>query len=135
MALPWRLGSQVYVAFLGGPVALTAVAVLNAARLRMSQGAVALVVALGVLVTAAGVVAATLIDGDTTPRLVVQVAGVLLAGPLYLLQRAPDRVHSTFSPNDDVDDDYASLWVPGTAACIAGWIVQGALVAAAEAAL
>ena len=126
--LPWQLGSQVFVGFLGGPVAVTIIAVLNGARLRMPPPRLALMAAIGVAGTIAGVLAAGLIDAGTAPRLLVQVAGVVTYGPLYLLQRSPDRVHSTFSPHPDPDDDYGSLWAPGFAAVIAGWVVQFALV-------
>jgi hypothetical protein len=126
--LPWQLGSQVFVAFLGGPVAVTIIAVLNGLRLRMPPARVALMVAIGVAGTIAGVLAAGLIDAGTAPRLLVQVAGVVTYGPLYLLQRSPDRVHSTFSPHTDPEDDYGSLWGPGLAAVIVGWAVQFTLV-------
>lgn len=132
MALPWQPRYEVYVGFLGGPVAVTLIAVLNGIRLRMERRALALMAVLGLLATIAGVAAATQIAGDTAPRLFVQLAGVLVTGPLYLLQRTPDRVHTTYSPNEDVDDDHASLWGPGAAACVAGWIVTGLLIAGIE---
>ena len=125
--LPWRLGSQVFVAFLGGPVAVTIIAVLNGARLRMPRERLLLMAAIGVAGTIAGVLAAGLIDLGSA-RLLVQVAGVLTAGPLHLLQRSPDRVHSTFSPHHDPEDDYGSLWLPGLGAVLAGWLVQLTLV-------
>lgn len=128
-SLPWQLGSQVFVAFLGGPVAVAIIAVVNGRRLRMPRERLALMGAIGVVGTIAGVLAAGLIDAGAAPRLLVQVAGVLTYGPLYLLQRSPDRVHSTFSPHPEAEDDYGSLWGPGLAAVLAGWIVQLPLVA------
>jgi hypothetical protein len=122
--LPWRVQSQFYVAFLGGPVAVTLVAALNAVRLRMRRATVALFVGAGLLATGAGFAAAAALSGETAPRLVLQLAGVLVYGVFYLLQRTPDRVHSMFSPHDDEDRHYASLWGPGLAAVIAGWIAQ-----------
>jgi hypothetical protein len=130
--LPWRVSSQLYVAFLGGPLAVLLVALLNAPRLRLGGRTVALIVAVGVAGTVAGVLAAALVPGDTAPRLVVQLAGVASYGALYLLQRSPDRIHSTFSPHEDPDDDYASLWRPGLAAIVAAWLVQGPLIALLE---
>jgi hypothetical protein len=127
--LPWQLVSQVYVAFLGGPLAVTIIAALNAQRLRLRGARIALMVAIGAAGTVAGVLAAARLDSDVAPRLVAQLAGVLTLGPLYLLQRSADRVHSTFSPNTDPDDDYASLWGPGLAAIAAGWLVQAPLIA------
>ena len=128
--LPWRLGSQVFVAFFGGPLAVKIIAVLNGMRLRMPRRQLVTMVPIGVAGTIAGVLAAGLIDAGAAPRLLVQVAGVITYGPLHLLQRSPDRVHSTFSPHADPEDDYGSLWGPGIAAVLAGWVVQGALVAA-----
>ena len=126
--LPWRLNSQVFVGFFGGPVAVTIIAVLNGGRLRMPAARLALMAAIGLAGTIAGVLAAGLIDAAAAPRLLVQVAGVVTCGPLYLLQRSPDRVHSTFSPHVDPEDDYDGLWAHGIAAVIVGWIVTFPLV-------
>jgi hypothetical protein len=128
---PWRLSSQVFVAFLGGPLAVTLIAALNGERLALDRSRLGLIALIGLAGTAAGVLAAGLLPGDA-PRLIVQVAGVLTCGPLYVLQRSPDRVFSTFSPHDDPDEDYGSLWGPGFAAVVAGWIVQAPLVLALE---
>lgn len=128
--LPWQLGSQVFVAFLGGPLAVTIIAVLNGVRLRMPRSSLLLMAAIGAVGTIAGALAAGLIDAGAAPRLLVQIAGVVTSGPLYLLQRSPDRVHSTFSPHTDPEDDYGSLWGPGIAAVLTGWLVQFSLVAA-----
>jgi hypothetical protein len=125
---PWRLGSQVFVAVLGGPVAVTIIAVLNGLRLRMPRSRLTVMAAIGLAGTIAGVLTAGLIDAGGAPRLLIQVAGVLTCGPLYLLQRSPDRVHSTFSPHTDAEDDHAPLWGPGIAAVLGGWLVQFTLV-------
>lgn len=127
--LPWRLQSQVFVGFFGGALAVTIIAVLNGRRLRMPTDRVAVIAAIGVLGTVVGILAAGLVDGSGgASRLVVQLAGVLTCGPLYRLQRSPDRVHSTFSPHEDPDDDHASLVLPGIAAVIGSLVVQAALV-------
>ena len=128
--LPWRLGSQVFVAFLGGPVAVTIIALRNGARLRMPRSPLLAMAAVGVAGTIAAVLAARFIDAGVAPRLLVQVAGVVTYGALFVLQRSPDRVHSTFSPHEDADDDYASLWGPGVLAVLAGWAVQWPLAVA-----
>jgi fatty acid desaturase len=131
--LPWRLGSQVYVAFLGGPVAVGLIAVLNGARLAMPRAALVRMALVALAGTVAGVAGAALVPGDAAaPRLLVQLAGVLTCGVLHLVQRSPDRVHSTFSPHEDPDDDYDSLVAPGLAAIVAGWVVQIPLVSAVE---
>ena len=131
--LPWRVTSQVYVGLIGGPVAVTAIALLNARRLRVGEISRRAMALIGISGLVAGVLAAALVPGQTAPRLFLQLAGVLTYGGLYLVQRAPDRVHSTFSPNDDPDDDYASLLGPGLAAVVLGWSVEIALVLGLEA--
>ena len=129
--LPWRASSEVYVGLLGGPVAVTIIAALNARRLRMSRRSAWLMVLIGGVGMLAAALAATLGAGDTA-RQSVQLAGVLTTGPLYLLQRSPDRVHATFSPHADGREDYASLVRPGIAAILAGIVVEGGIVAALE---
>ena len=128
--LPWRLGSQVFVAFLGGPVAVTIIAVLNGGRLRMPGSQLGVMAGIGVAGTIGAVLAARFIDAGVAPRLLVQIAGVVTYGALFVLQRSPDRVHSTFSPHDDPDDDYDALWGPGLLAVLAGWAVQWPLAVA-----
>lgn len=54
-ARPWRLGSQGYVAFIGGSLAGTAVAVVNAGRLGLPRSAVLRIAAVGAVALAAGV--------------------------------------------------------------------------------
>jgi len=130
--LPWRLSSQVYVGILGGPLAVGVIAVLNARRLGMARGARRLVAAIAAAGTILAIVAAALVPGDA-PRLLIQLGGALTYAALHRVQRAPDRIHTTFSPHDDPAQDYASLWVPGIAAVAAGLVVQLGLVALVEA--
>ena len=130
--LPFRVSSQVYVALVGGPVALTIVGLLNAPRLRLDRRSTVLMALAGLVATLAGTAAAAFVRGDVAPRLFLQIAGVLAFGAFHLLQRTPERVHTMFSPNRDPDEDHASLWGPGIAAIVAGWLVQLPLVAALE---
>ncbi len=121
--LPWRVESQVYVAILGGPLAVGLIAALNVRRLRMPGRAVAIAAAIAVIGTIAGVLAAGLIGGGPSPRLLIGLAGVATYGPLFLLQRTHGRVHSAVSDRDD-DEDWASLWAPGFGAVVAGLVIQ-----------
>ena len=130
--LPWRTSSQMYVGLLGGPVAVAAIGAINARRLRMPALTIPVMVLLGVTGTLAAVTAAVLIGG-AAPRLLFQLAGALTAGPVIRLQRAPERIHTTFSPNDAPDADHASLWGPGIAAIAGGWVVEALALGAAEA--
>jgi hypothetical protein len=131
---PWRLGSQVYVAFFGGVLAVTPIAFFNAVMLQAPARVRAGIVALGVAGFAAVLVAAAfLLDGDSVPdgaRTALTLVGVLAWGGMFLLQRPYDRIHSSFSRERDEDEMYESLLGPGLVAVIAGFIAQTAIVGA-----
>lgn len=125
---PWRVGSQFWVAFLGGPLAVGAIAWLNAGRLGLpaSRRHAMLSLAIGalvVLLVGLGWVLATP-DSDPGPRAplraAVQAAGVLVYLALAGLQRTGDRRHQAFG------GDYAPLWGPGLLAILAGALLQAA---------
>lgn len=122
-ALPWRLGSQIYVAVLGGPLAVTIIAVLNARRLRMPATLQFALAGIGVAVMAAVLLAASAVSADDVTRLFTQLSGAAAFGFMFLLQRPYDRAHQVFSPHIDEDDDYDSLWGPGVAAIIGGFVL------------
>jgi hypothetical protein len=128
-ALPWRLGSQIYVAIIGGPLALTFIAVVNARRLRMPGRLVAVLAVIGVAVMLAAFVLSYAITNDDLARLVRQLSGAAAFGLMYLVQRPYDRVHHFLSPNEDEDDDYQSLLGPGIAAVVAGNVIDAVLFA------
>jgi hypothetical protein len=131
---PWRLGSQVYVAFFGGVLGVTPIAFLNAGMLQAPARVRAGIVAIGVAGFAAVVAAAAfLLDGDSVPdgaRTALTLVGVLAWGGMFLLQRPYDRIYATFSREQHEDDKYESLFGPGLVAVIAGFLTQGAIVAA-----
>jgi hypothetical protein len=128
---PWRLGSQFYVAFFGGPLAVAAIAWFNARRLGMPSSRTWLMPVAGLAGLVATVVAAIVVDADLgeSQRLVARIAAVATFGVLYLLQRAPDRVYHAFADGDE-DDIYDSLWGPGLAATFGLGIVQLIILAA-----
>lgn len=112
---PWRLSSQVYVAFFGGVLAVTVIAMLNARRLRMPGSRQAAIAGFGALGLGAVIVAAAVASLPSGARILVQLISLGAWGMMFLAQRPYDRVHSVFSDRDD-DDDYESLVAPGLAA-------------------
>ena len=121
---PWRVGSQIYVGILGGPIAVTIIALLNALRLRMPSRALALIGAVGVAAIALAVLLVSVLPEEA--RIGAQITGAAAAGLFYLLQRRHDRVYFAFSDEDD-DLAYDSLWGPGVGAVIAGIVVMSAI--------
>lgn len=129
---PWRLGSQVWVAFFGGVLAVTTIAYLNGRRLGLSPARLRTIVLLGVVGLAAvfavnGVLlgaAADWREGLRGGRL----GGRIVAGLVYLLcyrvQQAADRSHQLYG-----DGEYASLWKPGLAATFGLGLLQNLAVA------
>jgi hypothetical protein len=117
---PWRLSSQFWVAFFGGPLAIGTIAWFNSHRLELERDArrwIALTavagLALGVgLALAAGIAVPDLGSGG---RLASQAAGVLTYGVLHRIQKPADRVYSFY---DREGDGYASLKEPGIAAAL-----------------
>jgi len=114
---PWRLSSQVYVAFFGGVLAVTVISLINARRLRMPASGQAAVVGVGALGLAGVIAFAVLSSLPAEARVVIQLISLAAWGLMFLVQRPYDRVHTMFSDRDE-DDDYESLVAPGFAAVI-----------------
>jgi hypothetical protein len=131
---PWRLGSQAYVALLGGVLAVTPIAFLNARMLRAPTRVRAGILAIGAAGFAAVIAAAALLlSGDSAPDgagTALTLFGVVAWGGMFLLQRPYDRIYSTFSQETDADDLYDSLLPAGFTAVLLGFIAQNAIVAA-----
>lgn len=130
MQRPWRLDSQFWVAFFGGPIAGGAIAYLNARRLGIRDRR------LGVIVVAAlaGLGAACAIaygfaaaDLGAGARLATQMGGVLSYAPFYRLQRSADRIY-TFYGDGGEEEAYDSLWGPGLVSVFVAGIPSVALV-------
>jgi hypothetical protein len=122
---PWRLGSQVYVAFFGGPAGAGIIGVINAARLRMpplQQAAIA-----GAALLALGALAAVGSASSGALQLAVRVAGLAVYGVVYLMQRKPDRIYHYYNGGDAA---YSELFAPGLAAVLVGIAVEIALIGA-----
>lgn len=131
--LPWRVSSQFWVAFFGGVLAVTAVALVNAKRLgvakerRLWMGAVAtLAFALVLGLWWANSEGGTYIEA-LQPGRGVRMGGRVLAVLLYFALAAFQRVAD--ARHEAVDGRYASLWMFGLAATFGLGIVQLAVVA------
>ena len=124
-ARPWRLGSQFWVAFFGGAVAVAAFAWMNARRLDAPSRVGGLIVAAGVVGFAvATVVGAIFTDGvDTAFQITYRVVGVLTFLVLHRLQQSPDRIYRMRTPGEE-QDRYEGAFGPGLAAVIVGAIIQ-----------
>jgi hypothetical protein len=124
---PWRLGSQFYVGFFGGPLAITAIAFLNAGRLRMTGRERAAIALLGLACLLGVFLATVIIGGDTgtNVRLIGRVGGVVAAGLFYWLQKPANRRYSYRHDEDEFD----SLWVPGLAAVIGLGLLENVIAA------
>ncbi len=130
---PWRLGSQVYVAFFGGVIAVTAIAFLNALRLNADRRRKIAILAAGAAGLGACIAFAALYgdeDGSGL-RLGTRALSLVAFGGMYLAQRSPDRVYHYYTGNVSDDDDYESLWVPGLVAALPGAVILALVVAGA----
>ena len=115
---PWRLSSQFWVAFFGGPLATAVIAHQNAARLALDERRRMLLIGVGVAGLVLAVVLAVVLDRFDTgagPRFANQAAGVICYGAFYKLQRPGDRVYQYYSDLPE-ETAYASLTGPGAAA-------------------
>lgn len=121
---PWRLSSQVYVAFFGGAAALGAIAFLNAAMLGVSYLGRAAIVLLA-LAAEAAFAAFVVLTGIDEIRIASTAAGLIAYGGAYLLQRSADRVYHFHT---DEDEPYQSLWVPGLVAVIFARVFETVLI-------
>jgi hypothetical protein len=124
---PWRLDSQFWAAFFGGPAAAGALAWVNAGRLRLSPARriAVLSIAAGALVLEA-VAAAVLAVADIASAigesdwrvlgLTVQGGGAVAHPFLHGVQRTGDRIFRLVCE----EADYVSLWRPGLVAVVGG---------------
>jgi hypothetical protein len=120
---PWRLTSQVYVAFFGGALALGGIAFLNAAMLDMSYRARVAIV--GLALAAEGALVAVVAGTDIDQlRIASTVAGLAAYGGAFLIQRSADRVYHFHA---DDDEPYQSLFGPGLVAVISARVFESVL--------
>ena len=124
---PWRLGSQVYVAFFGGALAVTAIAILNARRLGLPAKTQWIMGAVGAAGLAGALLVVASIGGDSgsSARVPARIVALAAYGLLYLLQRRADRVYHFHAKSGD---PYDSLLGPGLIACFTLGIVEAVLI-------
>jgi hypothetical protein len=107
---PWRLGSQLYVAFFGGPLAAGTIGYLNGRRLGLPSARLGAILAIGVGGLVALALAVSLIDTGVGPRPLIAVTGVAVFVAVRELQKKADRLYAV---RLDDKQAYDSLWAPG----------------------
>jgi hypothetical protein len=127
---PFRLNSQFWLAFFGGPVAVTAIAVLNARRLKLPETVQRRMVVGGILVlllefaVAWAVIVGFGLDPDRgararlLPRWSFSLINLLWAAMLVRWQTPGARWHESFGGGE-----YASMWGPGFIAALVSAVV------------
>lgn len=121
---PWRLGSQVYVAFFGGALAVGGIGAFNAGLLGMPRRAQLAIGAIA-LAAEAALIVLVVATGTDEVRFASIGAGLLAFGGIYLIQRSPDRVYHYHA---DAQEPYESLFGAGLAACLVARLVEAVLV-------
>jgi hypothetical protein len=124
---PWRLGSQFYVAVLGGPVAAGLVGWLNGKRLGLAANRLAAVAGIAVAALAGvAVAAAALKSEEGRPlRLVSMVGGAVAYLGIRELQKDTDR---RYGAGRSDQERYDSLWLPGLGMVVLGGIVSALVI-------
>ena len=128
---PWRVESQVYVAFFGGAIAVTTIAWLNARRLGLPNKSRLAILGVGTIALIATIVLALgLTSGDaenlesSNARLIGRVAAVIGYVVMARIQAGADRVYRFRE-----GENYESLWGAGISAAIVGGLLQAVLIA------
>lgn len=126
---PWRLGSQFYVSFFGGPLAAGAVGYLNGRRLGLSLERRLAMIGIGLAGFAGALVlAVSVLDADSGGRrFPVAIAGVAAFLATRQLQHRADRLYGF---GKDEEQAYDSLWGPGLAIVVLFGLLSVVVVAA-----
>lgn len=119
-ARPWRLSSQLWVAFFGGTGAYLTIALLNGVRLRMPRRKLVLLTAAGAVALVASLGVASYLQHafpGTTGRGYARLGSRLIAVLFYVVGR---RVQTPFDRVFEVlrRGEHASLWVAGLLAVL-----------------
>jgi len=120
---PWRPDSIMYPAFFGGPLAATALGLMNGRRLGLTAGPLTVIALAGAAAFAARLAITAAFDGRSGIRFIGAVAGVLVWLVVLGFQRRPFRAFTLG------DREPASLIGPGFAALLVGALVEAAAVA------
>ncbi|MFC7247572.1 hypothetical protein ACFQO7_34350 [Catellatospora aurea] len=119
---PWRPSSIVYPAFLGGPLAVAVLGVLNARRLSLGVNQQLAVAAAGLAAVAARL-ALTALLGQTQARILGTVFGLLVWGVVSMTQKKAFRAY------EYGNGEPASLIGAGLAAVIGCGLLENILIA------
>jgi len=129
---PWRLQSQIWIAFFGGVIPFTLIAYLNAKRLELPKHRLQQIVGLGVIgfITVIGVDYLFGITDDmsvrqatTSMRLTGRAVALLMYVLVHRMQNSADRTYAWVS-----DDSYSSLWRFGLLVIVVLGTLQNLLV-------
>jgi hypothetical protein len=123
---PWRLKSQLYVAFFGTAIACTVIAVLNARRLGVDAAGRRRILLAGAIGLAASTAAFLLLDDllcaedpyAMVPNIAATAIAMLCSLSQQRVQRPMDRAVQLRGT------EYRSLWWPGIPAAIGGGILH-----------
>lgn len=130
-AKPWRLSSQMFVAFFGGTMSIAIIAAINARRLRCPPRVVRGVTGFLYIATVLDLLTRILLARGMIPiemepstaRLGLRIFALLVYVGARNAQVPYDRIYSRGE-----EGEYASLWVPGILAMIASAAGGGAVV-------
>jgi hypothetical protein len=121
---PWSVSTLVFPAILGGPLAITVLALVNGRRLGVASGGQLAVAAGGVGAMALRLWVLALVQSGSSGRVVSALAGALAYGVVVLVQRPPYRAFTLRG------GEAASLVWPGLAAAVGGAVIEAVLAAA-----
>ncbi len=127
---PWRISSQFVVGFLGGALATTAIAWLNARRLRLRPGRRRGILIVGAAGVVLSLVLAAILFRTAAPglrpasavRLSNRLVGLLVYLVLAKIQLPGDRLFAVHGGGE-----HASLWIAGALAIVLGGLLQALL--------
>jgi len=124
---PWRLNSQFYVAFFGGPLAAGAVGYLNGRRLGVPSRGLVAIGAAGVAGFVLAIVLVATVDWELVrPRIMIAATGVLAFFVARQFQKDADR---RYGFGRDVELAYDSLVRTGIVIALAAGIFSALVLA------
>jgi hypothetical protein len=121
---PWSVSMLVFPAIIGGPLAITVLALINGRRLGIAPGGQLAVAAAGVCAMVLRLWVLAVVLSSTDGRVVSALTGALAYGPVLLVQRRPYRAFTLRGGEAD------GLLLPGFVAAAGGAVIEAVLAAA-----
>ncbi|MEV7012383.1 hypothetical protein [Streptosporangium sp. NPDC051022] len=124
-ARPWRLQSQGYVAFFGGCVAVTTIALINAARLGMPVKGRVLIACTGL----AGLTLTLTLAMVLNPEVSIAAYTWLARGSavvVHLVQAGVQKPYDRGTLLLSRGEEHAPMWLPGALAVLSGGLLEQA---------